>query len=51
MSPLFLQPLQIQNQKRKMWQRHSICPLRLKKGGEHVPRVPYLIVGLQATQA
>ena len=43
MSFLFLQPLQIQNLKRKMWGGHSIlCPPSEKVGG-HVPRVPYLI--------
>ena len=43
MSFLFLQPLQIQNLKRRMWGGHSILCPRLKKWGGHVPRVPYVI--------
>ena len=43
MSFLFLQTLQIQNLKRKMWGGQSIlCPPSEKVRG-HVPRVPYLI--------
>ena len=43
MSFLFLQPLQIQNLKRKMWGGIAYYAPRLKNWGGHVPRVPYLI--------
>ena len=43
MSFLFLQALQIQNLKRKMWGDIAYYAPRLKKWGRHVPRVPYLI--------
>ena len=46
MSFLFLQPLQIQNLKRKMWGDIVYYAPRMKKWGGHVPRVPYLIASM-----
>ena len=43
MSCLFLQPLQIQNLKIKMWGGIAYHAARLKKWRGHVPRAPYLI--------
>ena len=49
-SLLFLEPLQIQNLKRKSAGTWHIISPHLKKWGEHVPRVPHQIAPMLQTQ-